>query len=281
MIENKSKQAGTLTLDQAMTVIKALVDALEAKDVEARLPVLPNVGLPDVRALSQLPVIGGPGFDAQISDTFCEATFRTRYQPGMPISCYVASNPAFRTAGRTMKPPCFKIGLVSSDRLHQRQLELDRDGYGAMVMHHGELQRDETFGRWDLMRMPSDLMLSPMSPVSVGARDLRITLPKDMSFPEFDARLTAALAPASLTAWTGTKAARLYCERHGIDIAMMRRFTRLRVRDADTAVAGNRAHHLPAENRIAPPRSADRMDHRGLGDVDRRVAAKPSIRQTS
>ena len=66
--------------------------------------------------------------------------------------------------------------------------------------------RDEAFGLWDLLRMPHDMQLSPASPVVVGARDLRVTLPYGMTFPQFDARLTAALLPASLKVWTATQA---------------------------------------------------------------------------
>ena len=172
-----------------------------------------------------LPVIGGTDFDALATEAFMGDRFQRAYVPGQTLSCYVAANASFRTPNRTMRPPMFKIGLVSSSRLYQRQIELDQDGYGSMIKRAGEPMRDPTFGAWDLLRMPTDLTLSPSSPVAIGARDLRIKLPVGLDFPQFDARLTAALAPAALNTWAASAAGVAYCQRNEIDVDTMLRFT--------------------------------------------------------
>ncbi len=136
-------------MGQAMTVIAALATALEKarrddeSEVPVRAPERAPAGLSDVRALAQLPVIGGSGFDAErVAGLIASEAFHARYERGMSVSVYVAANDAFRTAGRTMRCPIYKVGICASERLHQRQLELDRDGYGATVMQGGEPVRD-------------------------------------------------------------------------------------------------------------------------------------------
>ncbi len=171
-------------------------------------------------------MIGGLAFDEKrIADLIGSDRFQSRYERGQTVSLYVAANEGFRTVGRTMRAPVFKIGLCSPERLHERQLELDRDGYGSLFMRDRELVQDPGFGAWDLLRMPQDLRLVPNSPVAAGERDLRVTLPRGLQFPHFDALLTAALKPASLTFWAGSPSGRRYCDRHGIDVATLLRFT--------------------------------------------------------
>ncbi len=128
-------------MGQAMTVIAALATALEKArrgdeaEVPVRAPERAPAGLSDVRALAQLPVIGGSDFDAErVAALIASEAFQARYERGMSVSVYVAANDAFRTAGRTMRCPIYKVGICASERLHQRQLELDRDGYGSMLM---------------------------------------------------------------------------------------------------------------------------------------------------
>ncbi len=232
MIKREREEENILTMGQAMTIIAALATALEKarRDDEAEVPVRAferaPAGLSDVRALSQLPVIGGSDFDGdRIAGLIASEAFRSRYERGMSVSVYVAANDAFRTMGRTMRCPIYKIGLCSAERLHQRQLELDRDGYGATIMHGGEPVRDPAFANWDLLRMPRDLQLSPDGPIAVGERDLRVALPAGMKFSVFDALLTAALRPASLSVWAGSPAGQRYCATHGIDAESLVRFT--------------------------------------------------------
>ena len=219
-------------MGQAMTVIAALASALEKArrsdetEVPVRAPERALAGLSDVRALSQLPVIGGSDFDAErVARLIASEAFHASYERGMNVSVYVAANDAFRTAGRTMRCPIYKVGICASERLYQRQLELDRDGYGATVMQGGEPVRDPSFGTWDLLRMPQDLQLSQDGPVAAGERDLRVTLPAGMKFTVFDSLLTEALRPASLSVWAGSPAGQRYCETHGIDAETLMRFT--------------------------------------------------------
>ncbi len=228
----REREENTLTMGQAMTVIAALATALEKArrrdeaEVPARAPERAPAGLSDVRALSQLPVIGGSDFDAErVAKLIASEAFQARYERGMSVSVYIAANDAFRTAGRTMRCPIYKVGICASERLYQRQLELDRDGYGSMIMCGGEAVRDPAFGSWDLLRMPRDVQLSPESPIAVGERDLRVTLPAGMKFSVFDSLLTEALRPASLSVWAGSSAGQRYCETHGIDAASLVRFT--------------------------------------------------------
>ena len=228
----REREDNILTMGQAMMIIAALATALEkARQVEeAEVPIRASerapAGLSDIRALAQLPVIGGSAFDAErVAGLIGSEAFRARYEHGMSVSLYVAANDGFRTAGRTMRCPIYKIGICAADRLHQRQLELDRDGYGAMIMQDGVPVRDPSFGSWDLLRMPRDLQLAADSPVAAGERDLRVTLPAGMKFSVFDALLTEALRPAALSVWAARLAGQRYCETHGIDAATLVRFT--------------------------------------------------------